>query len=243
MSDEYKVPSFITRKGDALLFNGDGELIFYVPQTYFDRGDAFAVGEYINIIGIFDYSVFDKNGKNNGLHRFNFPSVFLSKPYTIDKQKQIKLIKTQPPTDYSLLRFKKGDAVVVDVNVPQNNSNIEAFYKLFLYGKLPRTIPVDKLHEYFTDNIKLNGSDYGVNLQMFGFIFSEMCRDPNNLNIPFRNTKWTDPTNYNMISIMDLPKYISPSQSITSQNWENALVGAINNPTDVESPLEKILMG
>ena len=42
---------------------------------------------------------------------------------------------------------------------------------------------------------------------------------------------------------MDLPKYISPNQSIGSQNWDSAIVGAINNPTDIESPLEKLLMG
>lgn len=240
---EYQVPKFLRRDGDALLFNDDGELIFYVPDTYFDRGDAFIVGEYVNLIGIFDYSVFDKNGKNNGLHRFNFPSVFLSKPYTIEKQKGIKLTASQPPTDYRLLRFKKDDAVVVSVRVPQSNSNIEDFYKIFLYGKLPRTIPVDKLHEYFIDNINLNGADYGVNLQMFGFIFSEMCRDPKNLSRAFRHTKYTDPTAYTMISIMDLPKYISPNQSIGSQNWDSAIVGAINNPTNVESPLEKLLMG
>ena len=45
-----------------------------------------------------------------------------------------------------------------------------------------------------------------------------------------------------MISIMDLPKYISPNQSIASQNWDNAVVGAINNPSNVDSPLEKLLM-
>jgi len=238
----YQVPKFLRRDGDALIFNEDGELIFYVPDTYFDRGDAFVVGEFINLIGIFDYSVFDKNGKNNGLHRFNFPTAFLAKPSTVDKQKQIKLTKSQPPTDYRLLRFKKGDAVVVSVKVPQSNDNIEAFYKIFLYGKLPRTIPITKLQEYFVNNIALNGSDYGVNLQMFGFIFSEMCRDPNNLSKAFRNTKYTDPTAYTMISIMDLPKYISPNQSIGSQNWDTALVGAITNPTNVESPLEKLLM-
>ena len=78
---------------------------------------------------------------------------------------------------------------------------------------------------------------------MFGFVFSEMCRSPKDLSVPFRNTKYTDPTSYTMIPIMDLPKYISPHQSLGSQNYENALVGAITNPTDVESPLEKILMG
>jgi len=240
---EYKVPKFLKRDGDALLFNDEGELIFYVPEMYFDREDAFFVGEYINIIGIFDYSVFDKAGKNNGLHRFYFPTVFLTKPYTTEKQKNVRLTSSQDPMDYRLLRYKKGDPVVVSVKVPQQNENIEAFYKLFLYGKIPKTIPIDKLHDYFLENIELNGNDYGTNIQMFGLIFSEMCRSKKDLSVPFRNTKYTDPTDYTMISIMDLPKYISPHQSLGSQNWESAVVGAITNPSDVESPLEKLLMG
>lgn len=240
---DYKVPPFLRRDGDALLFNDEGELIFYVPETYFDRGDAIIEGEYVNLMGIFDYAVFDKNGKNSGLKRFFFPTVFLAKPYKIDKQKKVRLTASQPVTDFRLLRFKKDDAVVVSVKVPQVNTNIEAFYKIFLYAKLPNTIPIDKLQEYFTKNIELNGSSYGISLQMFGFIIGVMARDKNNLNVAFRNTKWTDPTSYRMISIMDLPKYISPNQSIGSQNWENAVVGSIMNPTDVDSPLEKLLMG
>lgn len=241
---EYKVPSFLKRDGDSLLFNTDGELIFYIPEMYFDMEKAFYYeGDYINVIGIFDYSVFDANGKNNGLHRFNFPTAFLTKPYLVEKQKNVKLTATQKAIDFRLLRYKKGDPVVVSVRVAQNNANIEDFYKIFLYGKMTNTIPVDKLHEYFIDNISLNGNDYGVNNQMFGLIFSEMCRSKKDLSIPFRNTKYTDPTDYTMISIMDLPKYISPHQSLGSQNWDNAIVGAITNPTDVESPLEKILMG
>lgn len=240
---EYKVLPFLKRDGDTLLFNEEGELIFYVPETYFDRGDAIIEGEYVNILGIFDYAIFDKNGKNGGLKRFFFPSVFLTKPYQIDKQKNVRLTASQPVTDYRLLRFKKGDAVVVSTKVPANGLNIESFYKIFLYGKLPTTIPITKLQDYFTKNIALNGSSYGVSLQMFGFIIGIMARAKNDLKKEFRHTKWTDPTDYKMISIMDLPKYISPSQSIGSQNWDNAIVGAIMNPSDVDSPLEKLLMG
>ena len=191
------------RDGDTLLFAEDGELIFYVPEKYFDMEKAFFYeGDYINVIGIFDYSVFDKNGKNNGLHSFNFPTAFSTKPYLTEKKKNIKLTANQPAMDFRLLRYKKGDPVVVSVKVPQRNENIEDFYKIFLYGKMCNTIPVDKLHEYFIDNIALNGNDYGVNMQMFGLIFSEMCRSKKDLSVPFRNTKYTDPTDYTMISII-----------------------------------------
>lgn len=241
---DYKVPPFLKRDGDALVFTDEGELIFYVPETYFDRGDAFIDGEYASLFGIFDYAIFDKNGKNSGLKNFFFPTIFLARPYAIDKQKGVKLTESQDAQDYRLVRFKKDDQVVVSVKVPQGLGSVETFYKLFLYGKLPTTIPINKLHKYFLKNIDLNGASYGISNQLIGVTIGEVARSKNDLSKAFRHTKSKDPTDYRMTSLMDLPKYISPNQSLSSQNWENALVGAIvNDDSDVDSPLEKLIMG
>lgn len=238
-----RIPSFLKRDGDTILFNEDGEFIFYVYEELFQKEYAIIKGEYVNLIGVLDYAIFDKNGKNGGLKRFYFPSVFLTKPYAMDKMKNVKLTASQEPNDFRLLRYKKGDAIIVSTKVPQDIVNMEDFYKIFLYGKLPTTIPYDKLQDYFDKNINLNGSSYGLNIQTFGFVLSEVCRDPHNLKKAFRHTKFTDPTAYRPISIVDVPKYISPHQSICSQNWDSAIVGAIMNPSDVESPLETLVMG
>ena len=91
--------------------------------------------------------------------------------------------------------------------------------------------------------MELNGSSYGMTLQMFGIVISEMCRDSSNPSRAFRHTKFTDQMSYRAISIKDLPKYISPSSSIGSENWDLGVVGAIMNPTNANSPMEKLLMG
>lgn len=239
----YNVPSFLKRDGNALLFNEDGQFVFYVPELFFDREDAQIKGEYVNLIGILDYTIFDKNGKNIGLKRFNFPTVFLCKPSKIEKVKNLRLKEAVEPQDYRLLIFEKGDAVVVNVKVPQNIANVEDFYRIFITGKLPTTIPYNKLHEYFVDSIELNGSSYNISLQMFGIVISEMCRDAKDPSTAFRHTNFTDNMSYRAISIKDLPKYISPMSSITSENWDLGVVGAIMNPTDVSSPMEVLLMG
>lgn len=239
----YSVPKFLRRDGDALLFNQDGQFVFYVPELYFDRGDAQIKGEYINLIGIMDYTIYNKDGSNIGLKRFNFPTVFLSKPSKIEKAKNLRLKKSVEPQDYRLLIYEKDDAVVVSVKVPQNIANVEDFYRIFLTGKLPTTIPYNKLQNYFIDSMELNGSSYGMSLQMFGVVISEMCRDPNNPSKAFRHTDFKDQMEYRAISIKDLPKYISPSASIGSENWDLGVVGAIMNPTNTDSPMEKLLMG
>jgi len=239
----YNVPKFLRRDGDALLFNQEGQFVFYVPELYFDRGDAQIKGEYINLIGIMDYTIYNKDGSNIGLKRFNFPTVFLSKPSRIEKSKNLRLKKSVEPQDYRLLIYEKDDAIVVSVKVPQNIANVEDFYRIFLTGKLPTTIPYDKLQNYFVDAMELNGSSYGMSLQMFGVVISEMCRDQNNMAKAFRHTDFKDQMEYRAISIKDLPKYISPSASIGSENWDLGVVGAIMNPTNTNSPMEKLLMG
>lgn len=239
----YDTPKFLKRDGDALLFNDEGQFVFYVPETFFDRGDAQIKGEYINLLGILDYTIYKPNGSNIGLKRFNFPTVFLCKPSRIEKSKNLRLKASTEPQDYRLLIFEKGDAVVVSTKVPQNIANVEDFYRIFLTGKLPTTIPYDKLQNYFIDSMELNGSSYGMTLQMFGIVISEMCRDSSNPSRAFRHTKFTDQMSYRAISIKDLPKYISPSSSIGSENWDLGVVGAIMNPTNANSPMEKLLMG
>lgn len=260
----YSTPSFLKRDGDSLLFNKNGQFVFYVPEIYFDRGDAQIKGEYINILGILDYTIFNVDGSNIGLKRFYFPTVFLCKPSRIEKAKKLHLKKVLEPKvlhnaavesdvddnddeihtqDYRLLIFEKGDAVVVSTKVPQNIANVEDFYRIFLTGKLPTTIPYDKLQDYFIESMSLNGSSYGMSLQMFGIVVSEMCRDPKDPARAFRHTKFKDQRSYRAISIKDLPKYISPNSSISSENWDLGVLGAIMNPTNANSPMEKLLMG
>ena len=144
---------------------------------------------------------------------------------------------------YRLLIFERGDAVVVSTKVPQNIANVEDFYRIFLTGKLPTTIPYDKLQDYFIEAIELNGSSYGMTLQMFGIVVGEMCRSSSDPAVSFRHTKFRDLMSYRAISIKDLPKYISPNASISSENWDLGVIGAIMNPSTSNSPMEKLLMG
>ena len=239
----YDVPSFLKRKDDSLLFNNkEGELIFYIPEYYMKSRIVTVYGPYYSLLGIFNYTIVDKNGKNNGLHDFNFPTIFMCKPYETEKLTNVRLTKNVDPSNYILLKFKYEDEVVTNVKVPQIIDNVEVFFKTFLIsGKIPNTIPYDKIHEYFKENINLNGSDYGVNMQLFGIIISEICRNPGDVSKPFRlsNSNLND---YKSISIKMIPNYISPFVSITSENFDESLIASITMDQDKHSPLEKVLM-
>lgn len=236
------IPGFLKRDGDSLVFTEKGEFVFYVPEMYFERSYAIIYGEYVNLIGILNYAIFDEKGKHSGLKTFNFPTVFLSKPSEIEKVKNIKLTNTSIEQDYRLLKFKKGDVIVVSVKVPQMVDNAEEFYKIFTSGKLPNTIKYDELQNYFTENIELNGAKYGLNMQIFGVIIGEMCRSSKDKKILFRHTDMKDMTDYQTLNITEIPKFVSPFTSITSENWDESVVNAIINKNAKYSPLESLFM-
>lgn len=239
------IPKFLRKEGDTLYFNQDNAtLIFYIPELYFERNFANVVGDIINLIGIFNYTIEEDNGKNNGLHTFNFPTVFLTQPGEVQKIRNVKLTKTTDNTDYRLLKFSKGDKVVVSTKVPKDIINAELFYKMFTTGKIPTTTPYVEMQNYFMDNIKLTGNKYSMNYQLFGIIAAEMCRSPRDPKVLFRHTKMDDMTGYKMISIKDAPRYISAFTAINSEVKEEAIANSIINSAEDKnhkySPLERL---
>lgn len=244
MSDS--IPWFLKKEGDSLLFNNDeGYFAFYVPEHYFRGANPIAliVGEYINIIGILDYTVFKEDGTNIGLKPFRFPTVFLTQPREIDKLRNVKLTKNSEEQDYRVFKYYKGDSIVVSTKVPKDAANIGEYYKLFLSGHLPTTIKYDEMYEYFLDNITLNGGSYSrVGTQLLGVVTSEMCRDAEDRSIPYRLSK-DKSHGYYAANIREIPKLVSPFTAITSENWDEGVISAIEMNNDMESPMEAILTG
>ena len=117
--------------------------------------------------------------------------------------------------------------------------------KLFLIsGHIPSTIPYDKIQDYFPESIRINGANFGVDLNLFGIMISELCRNKNNLEQPFRMSKNNNMLDYKPISIKELPKLISPFDSIISENWDRSAIGAcLTKGKQTNSPLQKVLMG
>ena len=267
------LPAFLKRNGESLEFAlDDSEFIFFVPEVFFDS-DKIAVvkGNQVEMIGICNYTIIDKNGKNNGLHPFTFPTIFVCEPSQIDKKKGLQINKSlkeafeddgdnddtsyikeadpdlvddsEESADYRLLRFRKGDKIIVSTHVPQNINNVEIFFNLFLLtAKIPTTIPYDQLHNYFIENAKLNAFNYGLNMQIFGILVSEIARCKSDISKPFRLSNMKNMHDYKPVSIKLTPKFVSPFVSITSENFDQSLMGAITTENHKDSPLERVLM-
>lgn len=241
-----EVPNFLKLVGEAAVFNLDGELVYYVPEEFFKMNIVEVVGSYVSLIGVCDYAIISASGKMGEVKPFRFPTVFLCKPRTIEKAKSIKIGNSKESKDYRILHFSKGDEVISQIKVPQVVNNVEDFLRLMVMtGRIPTTISYDVGHEYFPENMQLNGGNYKLNMQMFGLLWAELCRDPNDISKPFCTTDMKDMHGYKPVSIKATPNYISPYVALASEQFDESLRSAIliDDKDAAYSPLEKIVTG
>lgn len=236
------LPTYMKQDKDVVYYIGDGELIYYIPEKYFNTSNAIVEGEYIDVMGIFNYDVFDKSGKQKGLKLFKYPTMIKCKPSSITRETELLLKGTTTAMPYRLLHFTNGSELICSTRIPKDVSNSERFINILFRANLPENIPYDELYELIPENAKINGFNYNVTNQLFGIPVSELCRDSKDLSKPFRNTKMENPTSYKAVPITSIPKYVSPYTSITSENADEAIANAITNKSNTESPLEKVMM-
>jgi hypothetical protein len=233
---------FYKKDGDKVVFTGEGEAIYYVPEKYFNISAAETIGEVINVMGVFSYGLYDKNGKQLALKPFKCPTMIQCKPSSITKEPKFHLQGTSEPAAYRFLHFKDGDELICSTRVPKDIDNVEKFTTLLMRANLPETIPYDELHEYILQNAELNGFSYKISPQIIGLLISELCRSKADLSKPFRFSEMKNMTDYKAISILQVPKYTSPYTAITSENADEAIAAAMTVKSNTSSPLEKIMM-
>lgn len=239
--------------GNKVLCNipADKEVVFFIPEVYFSNKSAQIMGDYVSLIGIFNYCLWDpKTEKPVGpLKTFKYQTVFVTKPYVIDKPKNYKLTASTPETSFRLMRYRNGDILVHSIYTPQEIEHVEEFFKLFVItGNIPTTIDYREIYYYFPEAMALSGNSFGLSMQMFGIMQSELCRDPKDIKKPFRlssskkNGQWT---NYQVTSIKDIPKYTSAYTSLTSEYYDDAVMYAtmLKGDDNKFTPLENVFTG
>jgi hypothetical protein len=234
--------TFIKQDNEKTIFNDDGEMIYYIPEKYFDINVAITIGEIIETLGIFTYGLYNSAGKQLKLERFKCPTTIQCKPSSITKEPALHLIGTKEESAYRLLHFKKGDELICNINIPKDIVNVEKFVTLLTGGNLPDNIPYNEIHEYVIKNASLNGFNYKVSAQIIGILISELYRDRKDLSKPFRLSGMKDMLDYKAISIKKVPKYTSPYTAITSENADEAIASAMTTKGTTKSPLEKVMM-
>lgn len=242
-------PGFLRVKDESVYYNGEGEFLLFIPEVYFDRSVSIVEGEYIETLGVLNYAIRKKENEDlsKKIKTFYFPSKFATKPGKIEKVKSFH-ITDHCIADYRILSYSDNDhdQIIVSTKVPQDISNVESFVKLFVQtGNIQKTIPYDKLHDYFLDAMRLNGSSFDLPASLFGVLVSELCRSPHNINQPFRLSSVLDTNKYGYtpISVKEVPKLVNAFTALTSENFDESVVAAIENKSTTHTPLEKVFVG
>ena len=230
------IPPFSRRDGDALLFSGEGYLEYYIPDEYFGSKSTTVEVSYLKILGSFNYRIFDAKGK----------------PGKVERNVKLQLDPTLDETVYGVLRFFDGDQLITRIHTEKYIDNVSELFRLHLRtGNVPNSIPYDTLFSYPFDAMELNSGKFSVHSQAMGLLYSKICRDPEDVNVPFRLSKAIDKsmTGYKPISIKRAAKLISPFVAMTSENIDESIMVAVMMSDDEntgktkhkESPLEKIM--
>lgn len=235
--------SFFKTVDNKVIYTGDGELIYFIPEKYFDVKAATIIGNKISLLGVFNYAAYDSKGKEIAFNLFNAPTMIQCIPNKIEKETNYQLKGTNEPSDYRLLYFKNNDELICSTKVPVEFSTLEKFIDVFIRGNLPDSIPYNQIQDFIINNADLCKFDYNVSNQIIGIIISELYRDKNNLSKPFRLSNMDNMLDYKAISVTNVPKYTSPFTAITSDNADEALAAAMTISGNGKSPLEKIMMG
>ena len=240
------IPSFLRIDGEKLLFNKDDEeLVAYIPEKFFERKLAEIEGDYINLIGIFVYTVQNlKTGKNIGLHNFLYPTTITTRPGDMEKAKNIRLIKDSDPENYRIFRYRKDDIVINSTKTVQHISNVEKVLNLlFILGSIPNTIPYDIIGDILFESMDIYGGSFGISAQVMGIVVSEVCRAKNKKNIPYRLSGSTDPHDYKSLSLKNVSQLTSPYTALISDDFDESILYAMMNNEPKHTALEKILVG
>lgn len=242
------IPSGIVKREDAVYWGADGEFLLFVPEFFFDMKYAIIEGEYVTLLGLLAYTIVT-NGKQGTIRNFNFPSMFTTKPGKIEKVKKFA-ITNDYITDCRIFHYtnNKSDQIFTSTKIPQDIANVEQVFRLTIQtGRTPNIIPYNELQNYPIKSIEMNGNSFGVNIGLFGIVYGELCKDPNDLSKPFRLSSVMDKDmcGYKEISIVDAPKYVSPYASITSENFDEGVIGAMLTDSKAKeaTTFEKILVG
>lgn len=247
------LPKWLKLKDDALYYNGTGTFVFFVPESFFTHKHAIIEGDIVHLLGILNWAIV-KDGDDPEKYSlkakpFEYPTAISTKPGIVKKVKNLKIVESQNPQDFRLFIYRNNndDMILSSIHTVDDIVNVEECMAIFeTTGKIPPGISYYDLYKYYMEPMVLNGSSYGITAQEFGLLYSEICRSQKDLGVPFRLTKTLDkdPYAYTSISVKDISKIISPFTSITTENWDKAVINAaIIDEKDIkDTPMEKIMI-
>ena len=233
------ISKYFKKVDNRIVFLGD-ELEIFVPQSYFDSNLAEAIGDRFYVFDIL--SVKCKAGGKTEVATLNIPTFNNFYPpqtsYDVDGQGNKVLV----------MKFLKNDEVM-DKSTRSDMENTQLFLKMICGGKLPTSIPYDKLLDVWDTNLAANNMNYQVSSTIKEIILAEMNRTKGKPEqkyaVVMGKNPNADPYGYEPTSINKVCSMSSTFSAITFENMDEMIITSVNmkryGKQEKDTPLEKII--
>ena len=240
------IVNFLKPSNGTYVFTGE-LLKLYIPEDFFEKRLASDVGSYVSVFGLLEAEMF-KGDKSLGVEILNMPSMIEIFPSSMEPETLTLTGKAEDKERYMVATFYNGDTFT-NVNVRQDSTNVELFFKMMTGGKILKSIPYEKILGVWQKNLSLNGISLGVPSTVLEIIIREIYRDPTNPEYTFshlynRNPK-IDTRDYRSANIREVCARNSNFAAITFEDMDQMINTSINTTTfkksQTVSPVEKII--
>lgn len=149
-------------------------------------------------------------------------------------------------TDHVILLYKENDIVIEKMVYIDGPKQANRFLDLLISGKFLNK-GQEELVTMFTDNMRLNGANVGVQSELIEAMISELFRWKNDNSIPFRmKTDKVSDNDYTFLSIKDVARSSSVFNTLSFEDVKKSLQSSIlmtrENTKQRISPIEKSVL-
>ena len=227
----------------------------YIPQSLFNpdletkSSIAVRYGEGFKLVGIFNMRFYDSDEEprdSKPLRTFNYPNMIMTYP-SESSIATLKLSEFSDAEPYIIMKYYMGD-VIMDAEEVQAVANCTKLLNMITKGKIPNTIPYDKLVEIWHNNFTINNFNPRVPSLVLQMIWAEMCRDPDDITKPFRMKYGlgnADTTHYTETNMNNVSAASSVFSALSFERIKEKLASSVNmtrNGTEqMRSPVEEVL--
>ena len=240
---------FFKVDGEFIIFTGK-YMEVYIPEFYFNKKAAEIIGNHFKTIGILNFRTFndDSGTKPNPLKIINIPTEIYTYPSGGFDVKELELVEGYP-TKYTILKYYNGDRFC-HAKLPQSVAAFNMVLNIVLAGKLPPTIPYDKVFDIWNTSFLINGAVMSdIPDVTKEIVIAQIYRDKTNTSRTFAQALGKNPrlkmTDYMTVNPRELTISQSNFTGLMFEDIEQMLVGGINNTInnkdELVSPLEKVM--
>ena len=231
-----------------IIFTGN-YMEVYIPNFYIEKNMAEIIGDHFRTFGLLNFRTFaDIDGeKPLKLWLFNLPVEIYTYPSGGYDEKTLDLLGVGEEK-YYIAKYYNGD-ILCKSKLVASKLSFRSFLEILMAGKLPPTIPYDKVMDIWQKNFLLTDVNFAIPDVIKEIVISQIYRSKKDPSIPFayvigRNPN-TSPYDYITASPREIVKNSSTYAGLSFEDFNQmAIAGINNNKTNKEekaSPMEAVL--